>query len=139
MLAEMERERLKLDIFMPAEAERRAAEATAKGDAAPVVESGIAAAEALRLVSEAWSGAGDVGRELYVLQHLREFVEAATQRVESSVIGELSVVDAGDGKSYANALAMYPAAVAAVLSATGKAVGIDIVELLKSSEEKRPS
>lgn len=137
--AEMERERLKVDIFIPAEAARRAAEATAKGDAAPVVESGKAAAEALRLVSEAWSGAGDVGRELYVLQHLREFVEAATQRVESSVIGELSVVDAGDGKSYANALAMYPAAVAAVLSATGKAVGVDIAELLKSSDERRPS
>ena len=102
------------------------------GDAAPVVQSGSASAEALRLVSEAWAGAGDVGREIYVLQHLKDFVVAATQRVESSEIGELTVVDGGDGKSYASALAMYPAAVAEVLRATGAAVGIDMGRLLLS-------
>lgn len=132
MRAELEHERLKVDVFIPAEAQRRAAEATAKGDAAPVVQSGSASAEALRLVSEAWSGAGEVGREIYVLQHLKDFVVAATQRVEASEIGELTVVDGGDGKSYARALAMYPAAVAEVLRATGAAVGIDMGRLLLS-------
>jgi hypothetical protein len=50
--------------------------------------------------------------------------------VQSSEIGELSVVDGGDGRSYASALAMYPLAVAEVLRATGKAVGIDVSSLL---------
>jgi flotillin len=128
--ADLERERLKVDVYIPAEASRRAAEATAKGDAAPVLHSGRANAEALRMVAEAWAGAGDVGRELYVLQHLKEFVEAATRRVQSSEIGELNVVDSGDGQSYASALAMYPTAVAEVLRATGRAVGIDVSSLL---------
>ena len=59
-------------------------------------------------------------------------LEAATRRVQASEIGELNVVDGGDGKSYASALAMYPIAVAEVLRATGKAVGIDIANLLSS-------
>jgi flotillin len=135
--ADLERERLKVDVHIPAEANRRAAEAAAKGDAAPVVETGRASAEALRLVAEAWSGAGEIGRELYVLQHLKEFVEAATLRVQSSEIGELQVVDGGDGKSYAAALAMYPIAVAEVLRATGMAVGIDIASLLATKDSER--
>jgi flotillin len=130
--AELERERLKVDVFIPAEANRRAAEANAKGEAAPVLQSGRANAEALSMVAEAWAGAGEVGRELYVLQHLKAFVEAATKRVQSSEIGELSVVDGGDGHSYASALAMYPAAVAEVLRATGEAVGIDVSSLLST-------
>jgi flotillin len=134
---EVERERLNVDVFLPAEAQRRAAEAEAKGNAAPVVQSGLAAAEALRMVSEAWSGAGDTGRELYVLQHLKSFVEAATRRVEASEIGELSVVDGGDGAAYSSALAMYPTAVAAVLKATGNAVGIDMAKLLTSNDQGR--
>lgn len=132
--AELEKERLVADVFLPAEAQRLAEEERAKAMAAPVVESGRAAAEALQLVAEAWTGAGRDGRDLYVLQHLREFVEAAAKRVQASSIGELNVVDGGDGKSYASALAMYPAAVAEVLRETGQAIGIDMAELLHGQE-----
>ena len=132
--AELERERLQVDILLPAEAQRLAAEAQAKGDAAPVMHSGIAAAESLRLVAEAWSDAGQDGRDLYVLQHLKEFVQAATERVQRSQIGELTVVDGGTGENYASALAAYPAAVSEILRQTGKAIGVDMVALLASDE-----
>lgn len=132
--AELERERLQVDVLLPAEAERLAAEAKAKGDAAPVMHSGVAAAEALRLVAEAWVDAGQDGRDLYVLQHLKEFVQAATQRVRGTSVGELTVVDGGNGEGYASALAAYPAAVSEILKQTGKAVGVDIVALLAADE-----
>jgi flotillin len=78
---ELERLRLECDVVLPAEAERLAAEADARGEAAPVIESGKANAQALGLVAAEWQNAGEAGRDLYVLQHLGVFVAAAVARV----------------------------------------------------------
>jgi len=136
MRAELERLRLECDVFLPAEAERLAAEAEARGRAAPVVESGKANAEALRVVAQEWQAAGRDGRDLYVLQHLQQFVEAAVARVTRAKIGELSVVDGGDGESFTGAVASFPAAVSEVLHETGRAIGVDMDDLLRSSKKE---
>jgi flotillin len=127
---ELEKLRLECDVYLPAEAARLASEADARGNAAPVLENGTATATALGLVAEAWHEAGKDGRDLYVLQHLREFVEAAVARVERTKVGELTVVDGGDGASFTGAVASFPQAVSEVLAATGRAVGVDIPRLL---------
>jgi flotillin len=134
--AELEKLRLECDVFLPAEAQRLASEADARGRAAPVAESGKATAEALRLVAHEWQAAGPDGRDLYVLQHLREFVEAAVARVTRAKVGELSVVDGGDGASFTGAVASFPAAVAEVLEQTGRALGIDMRELLQDKRKE---
>src|SRR6185503_10059100 len=79
--AEMETARLQCDVVLPAEAARLAAEARARGQAAPLIENGKAAAEALRAVAAEWKAAGQSGREVYLLQQLRSFLEAAVARV----------------------------------------------------------
>jgi flotillin len=136
---ELEKLRLEVDVYLPAEARRRALEAEARGQAAPVAEQGKASAEALALVAEQWQAAGREGRDLYVLQHLRQFVEAAVARVAALQLGELNVVDGGDGKSFTGSLAGFPLAVAEVVAATGRAIGVDIKSLLGGSgEEQRP-
>lgn len=134
--AEVERLRLECDVFLPAEAQRLAAEADARGRAAPVVETGKATAEALRLVAQEWQSAGRDGRDLYVLQHLQSFVEAAVARVARAEIRELTVVDGGDGESFTGAVASFPAAVAAVLKQTGSAIGVDMQTLLGGTSGK---
>jgi flotillin len=128
--AELERRRLEVEVTIPAEAARRAAEARARAEAAPALEAGKATAQALRLLAEQWGQAGALGRELYVLQHLDELVAHAAERVAKSTLGELSVVDGGDGQSYAQALAMYPAAVARVMDAVGAVLGTDMKKIL---------
>ena len=128
--AELERRRLEVEVTIPAEAARRAAEARARAEAAPALEAGKATAEALRLLSEQWGQAGGAGRELYVLQHLDELVAHAANRVAESRLGELSVVDGGDGQSYARAMAMYPRAVAQVVAAVGEVLGADMNKFL---------
>ncbi|HWO09151.1 MAG TPA: SPFH domain-containing protein [Polyangiaceae bacterium] len=128
--AELERRRLEVEVTIPAEAARRAAEAQARAEAAPALEAGKGTAEALGLLSEQWGHAGGAGRELYVLQHLDELVAHAADRVSKSRLGELSVVDGGDGQSYARAVAMYPAAVAQVMMAVGEVLGADMRKIL---------
>ncbi|HYU44157.1 MAG TPA: flotillin, partial [Vicinamibacteria bacterium] len=134
---DLEKLRLECDVVLPAAAARQAAEARARGDAAPLVENGRAAAEALKLVSAEWTAAGKNGREVYLLQQLRSFVEAAVARVAQTEMGELNIVDGGDGQAYAAFVANFPAAVARVMSETANAVGLDIRALVGSREVGR--
>jgi flotillin len=134
---ELEKLRLECDVVLPAAAARQAAEARARGEAAPLIENGRAAAEALKLVSAEWKAAGKNGREVYLLQQLRSFVEAAVQRVAQTQIGELDIVDGGDGQAYAAFVANFPAAVARVMSETANAVGLDIRAMVGSKEVTR--
>ena len=130
---DLERLRLECDVFLPAEAARLSAEADARARAAPVVETGKANAEALRMVAHEWQAAGNDARELYVLQHLRELVEVAVQRVSQTKIAELHVVDGGDGSSFVGTVSSFPAAVSRVLAETGRMIGVDMGQLLRGA------
>jgi flotillin len=135
--AELEKTRLQCDVILPAEAARQAAQAKARGEAAPLVENGKAAAAALQSVAAEWKAAGRGGREVYLLQQLRTFVQAAVDRVTQTQIGELQIVDGGDGNAYAAFVANFPAAVARVMAETARAVGVDVRSLLGSKDAGR--
>ena len=135
--AELEKLRLECDVVLPAEAARLAQEARARGEAAPYVENGKAAALALQSVAAEWKAAGKSGREVYLLQQLRSFVEAAVARVAQTQVDELQIVDGGDGQAYGAFVANFPAAVARVMAETARAVGVDIRSLLGGGEEAR--
>ncbi len=135
--SELEKLRLECDVVLPAEAARLAQEARARGEAAPLVENGKAAALALRSVAAEWKAAGKSGREVYLLQQLRSFVEAAVARVAQTQVDELTIVDGGDGQAYAAFVANFPAAVARVMAETARAVGVDIRSLVGGREDAR--
>jgi flotillin len=140
---DLEKLRLQCDVILPAEAQRKASELKARGEAAPMLENGKAVAEALKLVSLEWAAAGDAGREVYLLQKLRGLVTAAASRVARTEIGSLNVVAGSEEEAFGTVVAMYPAAVARVLEETGKTLGIDIAALLgpgkAQSTVRRPS
>ena len=108
----------------------RAASARARGEAAPTVENGKAAAKALSAVAAEWAKAGTRARDVYVLQHLDSFVRAAVERVEHLDVGALEIVDGGDAESIGAVLGAFPQGVARVLLETGRAVGVDVSELI---------
>jgi flotillin len=130
MRAELEKLRLHCDVILPAEANRKAQELKARGEAAPTVENGKATAEALRLVAQEWSAAGPLAKDAYVLQQLRQLITAAATRVAQTQIGEVNVVSGSDVEAYSALIASYPAAVSRVLEETSRAMGIDIHNIL---------
>ncbi len=67
---------LDADVIQPAEAERRAAEERARGEASFLIEKGKAQAAALHALVEQYRKAGAGAREVLVLQKLLPFVEA---------------------------------------------------------------
>ena len=135
--ADLEKLRLECDVVLPAEAKRLAEEAKARGTAAPIVEQGKASAEALAVLAAEWQAAGDAGRDLYVLGQLRALVEASIARVSLTEIGELAVVDGGDGEAYGAFVAAFPTAVAKVMDETGRAMGLDMSAIVSGKKVSR--
>ncbi len=130
--AEVEKLRLHCDVVLPAEAQRKANELRARGAAAPTIENGKAAAEALGLVAAEWTAAGEVGREVYVLQQLRSLIAVAASRVAESEIQTMNVVAGSEEQAFGAVASMYPAAVAKVLEEMGRAMGVDVASLLRT-------
>ena len=122
--------RLACDVVLPAQAQRKAEELKAQGDAYPLIESGKARAAALQALATEWAAAGTQGREVYVLNYLREIAMAAVKRTASTQVHEMNVVDGGDGSSYATVVAAFPSMVARVMQETGAAVGVDLNAIL---------
>jgi flotillin len=133
--AELAKLFLQVETVLPAEAAAQAQIARARGDAAPTVENGKAAALALEMVAGEWAAAGPAGRDIYVLQQLDALVAAAVKRVSETTISRLDVVDGGDASSVNAMLAAFPRGVAQVLEETGRAIGVDIHRLIAIRSE----
>jgi flotillin len=136
---ELEKLRLRCDVVLPAEAQRRANELRARGEASPTLENGRAAAEALRLVAHEWAAAGPAGRDIYVISQLKTLVLAASERVGTAEIADLQVVDGEGGDALGATLAAHPAAVSRVLAETCRALGVDPRALLGAAPVERSS
>lgn len=129
----LEQKRLQADVVIPAEARRQAEAIRAKGDAASVHENGRALVEVLEATTHAWNAMGENAREIYVIQHLEEIISTVVDHMDDIDVGEVNVLDRGDGSALAAYAAAYPQTVAAVLRALRETVGIDIPQVLAGS------
>jgi flotillin len=128
--AKLEQRRLQADVIIPAEARRQAEAIRAKGDAAPTTENGRALVEVLEATTAAWTAMGENAKEIYVIQHLEELISTVLDHMDDIDVGEVNVLDRGDGSALAAYAAAYPQTVAAVLRALRETVGIDIPAVL---------
>jgi len=128
--AQLEQRRLQADVIIPAEFRRQAEFIRAKGDAAPTMENGRALVEVLDATTLAWNAMGANAKEIYVIQHLEEIISTVTDHMDNIEVGEVNVLDRGDGSALAAYAAAYPKTVAAVLSSLRETIGIDIPAVL---------
>lgn len=126
----VEERRLQADVVVPANIQREARAILAVGEAAPTAENGRAAVEVLRLLSEAWTTMGPHAKELYVIQHLEELVGAVVANLQDVSVGEVTVLDQGDGSGLASYAAAYPMMVGRVMQALAESTGVNIPAIL---------
>lgn len=124
--AELETIRLTVEQILPADAHRQAQNYIARGDASYLRENGLAASQALELMTKAWADAGDSAMSLYVIQELESILSTAAKGVAKIKIDNLSMIDSGDGATLANYVAAYPGMLNAILESVYKTTGIDI-------------
>lgn len=134
--AVLEQKRLMAEVVIPSQIQQQAQAILAKGQAAPTIENGAAQVEVLRALSEAWASMGADAREIYVIQHLEQIVGAVVTNVEGIDVGEVNVLDQGDGQALASYAATYPKIVASVMKSLKESTGVDVPSILAGNAAK---
>jgi flotillin len=83
---EQVRRQLQADVLEPARAQKAAAEATAKGEAATIIEQGRATGHAMEEIATTWRRVGPAAREVFLMQKVDELM-----RIIMGTVGELKV------------------------------------------------
>lgn len=133
---ELEQKRLYAEVVLPAEAQRKAAELLAEGNAAQRRELGLANAQLLEMMTQALQKGGPKVRELFVLSQLDTLVAQVAARVQDIDVEKVQLVDNGDGKALAALAASYPEAVLKVLGSLRDLTGVDVSSILAGQEAK---
>ena len=127
---DLEQLRLQAEVTIPAEVEAQIRELFAAGQAATIAADGEAMAKSLAEVAAAWRDSGGRAMDMFILQHLEPIfgdVAKATQRVK---VGQVNLIDGGDGKTLPAYTASYPATMGALLTEVTRTLGIDIAKII---------
>ena len=132
--SELESLRLQADQVVPAEAQKQAKELFAKGEAAPIAENGKAIAKALELIATTWKEIGDGAKDIFVIQQLESIISQTADNLKNLQIEKITLIDNGTGEALPNYLRSYLDSLSSLLQGLSKTTGIDISEVLNSSE-----
>ena len=136
MLAE---KRQRSEVVVAAEAERKAKEEIAKGNAARILEDGQAEVEVLRRKLELWNQAGSDAERLFLIQMLPDILKQVVNTVDNLKIDKITVVDSGQGGSGVPAVFNQIAgATPALLESLKASTGIDIAGMLGRAASNEP-
>lgn len=137
---ELEQLRLAADVTIPAEIERQVREQFAAGQAAAIAADGEAMAASLAEVAGAWRATGGRAMDMFVLQHLDAIFGEVAKAATRLQVGQVNLVDGGDGKTIPAYAAAYPATVAALLGEVTRTLGVDVAGVIAGgSSTPRPN
>ncbi len=134
---DLNRKRYQADVVVPAEAEQKAAELQALGEAAKILEDGKATAEAIRLMKDQWQDGHT--RDLFLIQMLPELVDKVTRVVADNLhIDKITVLDSGNGNGLPTHVKNLTGTAVSILEGLKTATGIDLPAILnaKGSQQK---
>ncbi|TDI74712.1 MAG: flotillin family protein [Bacteroidetes bacterium] len=138
MLAE---KRQHAEVVIVAEAERRAKEEEAIGDAARILQNGQAEVDVLKQKLELWKAAGPDAERLFLIQMLPDIIKEVIKTVDNLTIDKLTVVDSGSGNGggVPAVFSQIAGSTPALLESLKASTGIDIAGMLSRASEYRVS
>ncbi len=118
---EQVRRQLQADVLEPARAQKTAAEAAAKGEAARIVEQGRATAAAMHEIAGSWRKVGGNAREVFLMQKVDELMRIVMSTAGDLKIDRLTVLGGvgGNGTSQGDVAGKIIAASEQLKAATG--------------------
>jgi flotillin len=125
---EQVRRQLQADVLEPARANKAAAEAQAKGEAANIVEQGRATAAAMQEIATSWRRVGDNARQVFLMQKVDQLIRIVMSAAGDLKVDRLTVLGGGSGGASGTDLAAKLIALGEQLKA---ATGVDMVRTLR--------
>jgi flotillin len=126
---EQVRRQLQADVLEPARANKAAAEAAAKGDAARIVEQGRANAAAMQEIAASWRHVGDNARQVFLMQKVNELMRIVMSSVGDLKVDRLTMLGGVGGNGAGGDLAGKLIAMSEQLKA---ATGLDVVQAVRA-------
>lgn len=128
--ARIEQTRLQLqaDVVQPAEARRREAEETAKGEAAKIVEQGRATADVLKSLADTYNRSGTSGRDVLLMQKLVPLLEQLSATIGDLRVDRLTVLGQN---GHANGETPLAGKLVSYSEQIKAATGVDVTAVLK--------
>ena len=136
---ELEQLRLEAEVTIPAEVDAQVRELAAAGQAASIAADGEAMAASLAEVASAWHDSGGRAMDMFVLQHLDQIFGDVARAATRIKVGEVNLIDGGDGKTIPAYAAAYPATMAALFEQVSKTLGIDIAKVITGTSPTAPN
>jgi flotillin len=127
---QLEQLRLEAEVTIPAEVDAQVRELTAAGQAASIAADGEAMAASLAEVAAAWNDSGGRAMDMFVLQHLDQIFGEVARAATRIKVGEVNLIDGGDGKTIPAYAASYPATMAALFEQVTRTLGIDVARII---------
>lgn len=127
---QVEEQRLEADVTIPARMEQEARNYLAQGQSALIEERGAALAKAFAMLSEAWVEAGGSAKEIFLVQQIDQLARQVADSVSGLKVGQVNLLDKGDGQALASYVRSFPAAVNALLEELKTTTGIDIAQTI---------
>jgi flotillin len=125
---EQVRRQLQADVLEPARAQKTAAEAQAKGDAANIVEQGRATAAAMQEIATSWRRVGENARQVFLMQKVDQLMRIVMSAAGDLKVDRLTVLGASGGGAAGPDLAAKLIGLSEQLKA---ATGVDVVSTLR--------
>jgi flotillin len=126
---------LQADVLEPARAQKAAAEATAKGEAASIVEQGRATAGAMQEIATTWRRVGDNARQVFLMQKVDGLMRIVMSSAGDLKVDRLTVLGGIGGNSGGSDLAGKLIAMSEQLKA---ATGLDMVQAVRERVAGKP-
>ena len=106
----------------------------ARSEAATIAADGEAMARVLDMMTATWLKAGNDARDIFLIQQLEQILTKVTDRVKGLEIGEVTLLDGGDGRALPGHLSALPATVSSVLKEFRETTGVDVTGILSGEE-----
>ncbi|MBD0335677.1 MAG: flotillin family protein [Cyanobacteria bacterium Co-bin13] len=131
--AESEKARLEVEQVLPAVARQQAQELAARGEAAKLKEDASASAQANQMLVKIWQETGVDAAELFLVQQMEMVLKEAGRIPSRLHLGQVNVIDNGDGRAIASLLNAYPEMVRQFLRQSEETLGIPLSGTLSAS------
>ncbi|HUS66454.1 MAG TPA: SPFH domain-containing protein [Kofleriaceae bacterium] len=126
----LEQLRLAADVTIPADAARQVSELAAAGRAATIEANGVAMANALTLVAEAWRETEGRAMDMFVLQNIESIFGQVAAAARNLKVRHVNLIDSGSGSTLPAYVGAFPATVTELIGEISTALGVDITRIM---------
>ena len=133
--SELERLRLQAEEVLPAQANQKARELRARGQAAATAEDVKASALVNDLLTQVWEDAGSTAELVFLLQQIEMVLDQATRLPSRLTLKRITSLDGDDATSLASLVALNHVVVRQFFEQVKEILGIDLLATLSTTQQ----